>query len=380
MYCRQCGMQNNDTAKFCRSCGCQLKNENSNNNMVPKNKKKKIIPVVGILIILIAVLIVGYVGMQGKRGIVSRSKDIEKFLENEIYTKYTIPSEEVEATYYCQTYGHQAGDGYSTTVISNFYDNVENQILASNIYDYNGDEIEDLFLVTVQDKGQGSIGKFYIDYTLYIFDEEGNAVFAGYHTQNLEARNSKRTFAFVDDKLIEFEHYDYSMNSEGDYENRINYAVSDDISWHTASLSVYAYNSDYGELETLLDFTRFNHPTDVVTFGEGFDYFVTETDAVNELYTQLSNLGINGIEIPVSSSWENRWDDMFFISNETEYSAISFDAEASLGEEDFGIGEIETQSDGSMALRTSTGSIKFKYYEAEKKPPLENDTVDAESN
>ena len=94
----------------------------------------------------------------------------------------------MESAYYCQTYGRQAGDAYSTSVFSSFYDNVGNWILASNIYDYNGDEIEDLFLVTVQDKGQGGIGKFYIDYTLYIFDEEGNAVFAGNHTQNLEAR------------------------------------------------------------------------------------------------------------------------------------------------------------------------------------------------
>ena len=108
----------------------------------------------------------------------------------------------------------------------------------------------------------------------------------------------------------------------------------------------------------------------MVTFSEGFDYFITETDAVNEVYTQLSSLGINGIEIPVSSSWENRWDDVFFISNETEYSAISFDAEATLSEEDFVIGEIETQSDRGMALRTSTGSIKFKYHEAEKKHRL----------
>ena len=62
MYCHKCGAQNNNAAKFCKSCGCMLngeKNIQNKENIYDTNRKSKKGIIGGVVIVAVALLLLG---------------------------------------------------------------------------------------------------------------------------------------------------------------------------------------------------------------------------------------------------------------------------------------------------------------------------------
>lgn len=295
---------------------------------------------------------------------------VSEYLQNEILPQYNTQMDEMTATYYCQTYGGRSGDFYATTTSDNLYelDQVEPWLLAYNIADYNSDGIEDLFVITLDESGDGEIGQVNVNRRIYLFDSEGNAGCKCWHTTSASASERKMVFAFVDDKLIEMSFYDYSTHSEGDEASTIEYAVTNDIRWHTTSVSVRTYNPETEELDFAVSYSRYNHPSGTVTWDSDYQDCSTEQEAIAKFQTLLSEYGITGIVMPVGSTWANRWDDVFYLTADAEWNAFALETSPTVSERCYGIEQIGERYDGKTALNTTSGEITLQHYEYELYP------------
>ena len=295
---------------------------------------------------------------------------IAEYLENEIFPRYRTQTDEMTATYYCQIYGGMSGDCYATTTYDNLYnlDQINPWLLAYNAADYNSDGIEDLFVITLDESGNSDIGKVNINRYIYFFDGEGNAERKGWHTTPASARERKQIFAFVDDKLIEMSFYDYSTHTEGDKANKIDYAVTNDIRWHTTSVNIITYSPETDNFDFAISYARYNHPSGILTWDSNYDDCDTEQDAITKFQTQLAEYGITGIVLPQGTTWANRWEDVFYLSENIDWNAFVLDTSAAVSEKCYGIEQIVDTYDGKTALNTTSGEIVFSHYKYELYP------------
>lgn len=81
MFCHKCGTKNQDTARYCKKCGVQLKKPESvidREHFPQKNTEKnskKIIYIIGVAVILLAIVAAVIIGVRSKRG-----KEYETYL------------------------------------------------------------------------------------------------------------------------------------------------------------------------------------------------------------------------------------------------------------------------------------------------------------
>lgn len=302
----------------------------------------------------------------------SSSSPAAEYFQEEILPKYDLESSEQTITYYCQTYGGMAGDAYVTTSSNNLYDldNFTPWLLAWHIADYNVDGIDDLLIFTLDNyshhnpyentpKGKEAVC---IYRTLYLFNENGTPMYTWSQAFSASAMKEKRIFAFIDDKLIDISFYDYSQREEGGGANRVVYPVNTSAEWHTASANVRMYNPKTEDMDFVFSFSR--------TTGKGYvnydidnQTYRAEQEAIDIIQERLKEYGITGLEIPLSSTWGNRWEDCFYFSPKTNCTVFALDSSPTLSERCYGVEKIQTFYDDKDLLSTTTGENTFKRYE-----------------
>ena len=90
MICKRCGAENNETARFCRNCGNEFKQESittvslDSNNQKYKKRTRKKRGVLLILILVIAGIIASFWITKSKR-----EKKIKEYIKNQLEEDYT---------------------------------------------------------------------------------------------------------------------------------------------------------------------------------------------------------------------------------------------------------------------------------------------------
>lgn len=298
-----------------------------------------------------------------------------EYLQKEIIPEYKTQTDEITTTYYCQTYGGWSGDFYATTFDSIYeLEHVEPWLLAYNITDYNSDGIEDLFVITLEKSVDDKIGRLDINRRLYLFDESGIALCRYLDTTDVYENETKKVFAFADDMLIELSSYDYSTHSRGSEVDTITYAVTNDIRWQHTSIAVKTYNPETEKLAVSISYSRSSYPSGHISWDSDYKDCSSEQEAIGKFQTLLSEYGITGVEMPVGSTWANRWNDAFYLTEDAEWSAFAFETSPTVSERCYGIEQIGERYDGKTALSTTSGEMTFHRYEYKPYPSQSSDS------
>lgn len=295
-----------------------------------------------------------------------------KFAAKQYFSERILPYYEVDdcaytLTYYCQTY---CPESYSSITEDNMYSGNRPQdvLLAYNICDLDGNGVDDLTLATAYYADPISL----YDYSgvvpgerifslnfgtdTFLFDQDGS-ICDQYHNGNGNfgdlAGTPKKVFCFFQEKYLVYGYaYDYS---ETDL-NGVYYPVTENAAWHTECLDIKEFNTDTGEYDYVLDFTRivknesvqyYNDPAlDNCLFSssdENYGEFKTEDEAVEIIRRELGSLAIDNIIIePIS--WDRRWEAAFDPKGSSGIAITVFELQPSIS-----------------TFCGSAGSIKDKY-------------------
>lgn len=266
----------------------------------------------------------------------------EKFLDEKIISEYETNPEDITLTYYFQKYSNSQKK-YSAVTYDTMY-NVENLnkwLLAYHIEDYNGDGVDDLFTVTLEPvefandytgvTGKDNVRDLHIFRKIYFVDEDGKGVLHCSHNSGVYPANGamKRSFVFQNDVLVEIASYDKSDTEVGMGREAVNYSVTDYVREHSTTVNVRKYNFATKDMDFILTLNRSMDAEGNIQCSVDYSNIYnsdsveksdhkSEEEVLAEFQRCLSEYGINGIEIPLSSSWEERWNTDFDVSEEAE--------------------------------------------------------------
>lgn len=299
------------------------------------------------------------------------SSPAAEFFQKRILPKFDLEGEEQTVTYYCQTCGKYWEDSYLSTTSSNFYaiDNFTPWLLAWHIADYDSDGIDDLFVISLDNSGHSEPysknGKdkeaVYIYQTLYLINNDGTPRYTRSEALAASATEEKRIFAFVDDKLIDISIHDYSKKTEGREKYKVVYPVNSSVERHTASADVRMYNPETKEMDCEFSFSRTYDKGDI-SYDIDSQTDRSEQEAIDLIQERLGEYGITGLEIPLSSTWGNRWDECFYFSQKTNCAVFAFDSSPTVSKRCYGVERIATDNDDMNLLSTTTGENTFRRY------------------
>lgn len=303
----------------------------------------------------------------------------EKFLDEKIIPKCETEPEDITLTYYSQK--------YSTTTYEELYnvENLNNWLLAYHIEDYNADGIKDLFTVTLEPvdfaddytgiTGKDNVRNLHVHRRIYFIDENGNGVLHCSHNSGVYPAygTMKRSFVFQNDVLVEIASYDKSDMKVGTGTDSVDYPVTNNVKSHSTTINVRKYNPATKDMDFDLRLERSMSTEGKITCSVDFDsiyysdnvqrgYYTSEEEALTEFQRCLAEYGVNGIVIPISTSWEERWNTDFFVSEDagcTEFSLITEPTVSRLCPEAGAL--VDFNVEGAKLLYTTTGEMTFRW-------------------
>lgn len=310
--------------------------------------------------------------LNDKKGVALFSSEVsaERYLMNEILPQYEQQEKQMTLTYYGQTYTNykeKGGSGYSHISVDGYYEleQAKEWLLAYNVADYNGDHIEDLFTITLGKIIDGEIGPIGIENSIYFFDNTGKVKHKYQHMDCLSVREEKVAFAFIDDKLIKFQSGDYSSSIEENEGDIVEYIITDDIRYYTDTINVMGYDSESNEMKSEVRFSRSIKPSGEVSWDDGYSYCNTETEALEAVQRALKNINITEIKIPLSVTWDDRWNNTFYVADTENKNAVILTTTPTVSKRCEGIDKLESYHKLNE-FQTITGEMLIKYdaYEA----------------
>lgn len=422
MYCGKCGTEMDDCMNFCPKCGTEISEERKNHyeeesntltrDVFVQQKKKNKTHIVGIAVVAVLVFLAAGVGLSlfdgndgdqtsgadssevSNKTVVLESEDegvdqksyaYDYFKEN-ILPLYKDQPEELQLTYYTQTYrDFEKNERFFKHNLFKL-DELNCLLIAYNIADYDGNGEVDLLTVTLEeDKGNlekydysnitgiDNIKPMVLLYYIYFFDDTGHVRKKETGKQSLAYGFSEDVlnFSFYEDKIILLE----NMDASGNIIQNIFYPTLDDVLYHLSLIYGHTYNLESDDIQLDVGLGRYLYEERVEYYDlslsdkqrliydskENDGSVATEGEAISKCEEILTQKGIYDIEIPLSN-WEERWLKDFYIRDDSDYNVFTLVTEPTVSIKYNSAGPIFEK--GGVAIGnlvgTTTGTVTFK--------------------